>query len=127
MPRAPYHLDSIKQILAANGEMRQTDLSKASDLSVGTLHAAVKPGLRSGELLDRRDGRAVFYRLAPGVVVEPAADADDGAPKFNAALWADGELILWNVEMNEDGRSLTLSADETRTLCRLLHGQGPEE
>ena len=74
------------------------------------------------------EGRAVFYSLAEGVVVETAAQAEDEEQRpFNAALWADGELILWNVEMNEDGRSVTLNAEQTRTLCRLLHGQGPEE
>jgi hypothetical protein len=77
MPRAPFHLDSIRNLLAAHGEMRQADLARAADLTVGTLIAAVKPGLRTGELRDRREGHSVFYRLAahdsPQVVGLPPA------------------------------------------------------
>lgn len=124
MPRAPFHLDAIKVALAANGEMRQTELAKATDLTVGTLHAAVKPGLRSGELLDRREGRAVFYRLADGVVVDPAEADDD--EDFRAVLDTDGDLDLYGlVELENGGHRI--HADGVRLLCRLLHGQGPEE
>lgn len=127
MPRAPFHLDSIKAVLAANGEMRQGALATACDLSVGTLIAAVRPGLREGVLADRREGRSVWYRLADGVTVEPSTQEEDGVPEFNAALWADGDLVLLGVSLNEDGHSVTLGPDKVRTLCRLLHGQGPEE
>lgn len=135
MPRAPYHLDSILDVLAANGEMRQGELARATDLGVGTLIAGVKPGIRQGKISVRREGRSVFYRLVDGV--PPAkgdeaegADRDEKAsetPPFNAALWADGDLILWNVELNDDGRSLTLSSDQVQMLRRLLLGQGLAE
>lgn len=127
MPRAPFHLPGIKRALAAGGEMRQAELCKAVDLRASTLLAAVKPGMRSGEILRREDAGCVFYRLADGVEVEPQEVPADDADGFNAALWADGDLVLVGVELNADGRSVTLGPKQVRTLCRLLHGQGPEE
>jgi hypothetical protein len=104
MPRAPFHLDAVKAILSANGEMRQGALAAAADLGVGTLIAAVKPGLRSGEIVDRREGRSVFYRLAEGVEVAPAGEADAAEPgEFQAAAWADGDVDLYGLIALDDG------------------------
>lgn len=122
MPRAPYHLDAIKTALHEQGELQQAALCKAVDLKASTLIAALKPGLRSGEIVERREGRSAFYRLADGAQAEPAAEKP---PEFNAALWADGDLVLVGVALNADGHSITLSPDRVRLLCRLLHGQGP--
>lgn len=119
MPRAPYHLDAIKVALATNGEMRAVDLANALGLKDSTLMGAVAPGLREGILVKRKDGGAVFYALAEGVEV-------DVAPEFNAALWADGDLVLVGVKLNDDGASLTLNPEQTDKLRRLLMGQGPE-
>lgn len=102
MPRAPFHLDAIRPILRAHGEMRQADLAKAAELTVGTLIAAVRPGLRSGELRDRRDGRSVFYRLAehdkPQVVglppSAPSASVNGYVPPQMIAPRAGSEVRL---------------------------------
>jgi hypothetical protein len=111
MPRAPFHLDSIKSILAANGEMRQSDLAGAADLKASTLHAAVAPGLRSGEILKRTgEGRSVFYRLAEGVDVTPAcaAASEPEQKDFNAAAWADGDVDLYGlIELDDGGHRLS--------------------
>lgn len=49
----------------------------------------------------------------------------EAEPEFNAALWADGDLVIYGAQENDDG-SFTLNAAQTAKLCRLLHGQGPE-
>lgn len=124
MPRAPFHLDAIKAALAANGEMRAADLARAVDISDGTLMAAVVPGMRDGVLVKRKDGNATFYSLADGVEVEPAAEPE--SRPFYATLDTDGELDLYGlIELQDGGHRVT--PDGVRLLCRLLHGQGPEE
>lgn len=58
--------------------------------------------------------------------VEAQAQPDEALEpvEFNAALWADGDLVIYGAQENEDG-SITLMADQTAKLLRLLHGQGP--
>lgn len=123
MPKPRGHFESAKAHLQQHGESRAKDLANALGIAFGTLQAAMKVPTRNGEVIVRREGRAVFYDLPEG---DPVPLEDEAKP-FNAALWADGELVLWNVGLNEDGRSVTLDSDQTRLLCRLLHGQGPEE
>lgn len=123
MARHAQHLESAKAELAERGEMKARDLADAIGVSAPTLYSGIKSALLRGEIVKRNEGRAVFYRL-PGQ--EPEAEASD-RPDFNAALWADGDLVLVGVELNADGHSVTLGPERVRMLCRLLHGQGPEE
>lgn len=125
--RAPKYLKPVIDHLTEHGETQMTALAEAIGVSPATLYSGVATAIARGEIVKRSEGRAVFYGLGNGTPAandtrqrpEPVADT---GPQFNAALWADGELILWNVDLNEDGRSLTLNADETRTLRRLLVG-----
>lgn len=123
MPKQPVHLESAKAHLAEHGETRAKELADAIGVAPGTLQAALKCAVRDGFVVKRMEGRAVFFSLPDG---EPQP-ADGDAPDFNAALWADGDLVLVGVTLNDDGHSVTLGPDKVRTLCRLLHGQGPEE
>lgn len=63
---------------------------------------------------------------APRVAAPEPEPEGEEAVAFNAALWADGDLIIYGAQLNEDN-SFTLTAEQTATLCRLLHGQGPAE
>lgn len=62
---------------------------------------------------------------APAPEPDPVAEGSEEVVEFNAALWADGQLTMVGVTHTEDG-GIVLDADQTRKLCRLLHGQGPE-
>jgi DNA-binding transcriptional regulator PaaX len=133
MAREPQHLKTATAYLAENGETRMTDLANGIGISVGTLYSGLASAIARGDIVKRNEGRSVFYRLPGQDALErrpapaaPGVEGDDERPKFNASLWADGELILWNMEMNEDGRSLTLDARQTRMLARLLRGHGVE-
>lgn len=120
------HFGIAKALLAEHGEMQAKDLAAAMGVNCGTMLAALACPIRDGEVIKRTEGRAVFYSLGEErierVPVRQAAREEAAAPKFNASLWADGELILWNVKINEDGRSLTLDADQAGMLRRLLQG-----
>lgn len=54
-------------------------------------------------------------------VATPKPTRAPAAPAFKAALWTDGEL-----EILVAGAKVKLTADQTRQLCQLLHGQGPQ-
>lgn len=130
MGRIAVHLISIQRVLAEHGEMRQAAIAKAVNLPIATFLAGVKPGLRDGTVLDRREGRSVFYRLADGVEAPAAVEGEEGDeqqadPEFNASLWADGDLDLFGV-IELAGGGVRVPAAGVRALCRLLHGQGPE-
>lgn len=84
------------------------------DMDESTLPQILAAEIESGEVVQRKAGRGVFLSA-------PATP-----PEFNAALWADGDLVLFGVELNPDGTSLTLKPNQVQLLCRLLHGQGPE-
>lgn len=62
---------------------------------------------------------------SPAPDPEPKALEETEEVAFNAALWADGDLVIYGAQENDDG-SVTLSTEKVRKLCRLLHGQGPE-
>ena len=90
-----------------------------------SVSSSLAPAVRRGWLYKHElngRGRRVAYSLQP----QEVAGEEPAPAEFNAALWADGELVLHGVELNPDGRTLTLKADQVRLLCRLLHGQGPE-
>jgi len=102
MPRAPYHLPTIKRALA-DGELRSCDLARAVDLKPSTMLAAIAPGVRAGEVLERREGRSVFYRLAEGAVIEPAEEGPAAPGEIRWSLWDDGDLVVYGLQENEDG------------------------
>jgi hypothetical protein len=120
MARPPVHLTSAKAVLADRGEMKAGPLSEAIGVSPATLLSGIKAAILRGEILKRNEGRAVFYRL-PGQ--EPGGeDADEVSKEFNAALWADGDLVLVGVTLNADGNSVTLGPKQAHQLRRLLAG-----
>lgn len=120
MARPPLQLHAAMAQLTEHGEMRGKALADALGVAVENLNPTLRRALANGELLRRHEGRAVFYRLPDQ---EPGGpDAPEGTPKFNAALWADGELVLWNVDLNDDGRSLTLNQEQVQQLRGLLVG-----
>lgn len=88
------------------------------------LSAQLSGPLRRGWLYKHN---LVGRRVAYGLHAPAETPAEEEPPReFNAALWADGDLVLMGVELNEDGHSVTLGPERVRLLCRLLHGQGPE-
>lgn len=87
-----------------------------------SVSSSLAPALRHGWLFKHMDGRRVHYSLQPP---EEEPEEVEELPPFNAALWADGELVIIGAQQNTDG-SITLVPDQVRQLCRLLHGQGPE-
>lgn len=126
MGRPRIHFEAAKALLEANGEMRAADICTELGIPQATLNSAFRVPERDGEVFKRKEGRHSYWRLTE----EPAANDDtasDEAPKFNAALWADGDLVLVGVELNTDGNSVTLGPKQVQVLCRLLHGQGPAE
>jgi DNA-binding transcriptional ArsR family regulator len=126
MGRPRIHFAAATELLEANGEMRACDIAEKLGITPSILASAMRVPERDGEIFRRKEGRHALYRLTEEL---PAANDESSGekPKFNAALWADGDLVLVGVEMNTDGNSVTLGPDQVRVLCRLLHGQGPEE
>jgi hypothetical protein len=66
-------------------------------------------------------GRALLWSLGTG---QPVATLDDEVDEsedtpFNAALWADGELVIYGATENTDG-SVTLSPDQVTKVKRLI-------
>jgi predicted DNA-binding transcriptional regulator YafY len=123
MHRQSIYFETIKAILAERGELRARALAEAVGVSAPTLFSAIKTPVIRGEIVKRTEGRDAYYSLPDqggGSPEEPGEEVP--AATFNASLWADGELILWNVQMNEDGRSLTLSANQAQMLRNLLRG-----
>lgn len=119
MAREPLHLKAALAYLAEHGETRAKALALGVQISDATLLSGIKSALARGEILVRRDGREVYYRLPEQGAEESTLEA---APKFNAALWADGELVLWNVKLDADGKRLTLDAEKVAMLRGLLTG-----
>lgn len=115
-------------------EWPRDEVAAIMDIPVSNVAAYIGAARDHGLIFSAKRGRQMAYSLAmmdeegEGEQQEqgPEPESDDDAPPFNAALWADGELTICGMQVNEDG-GVTLSADQTRTLYRLLRGQGMAE
>lgn len=111
MAREPQHLKTALAALAERGETRARDLAEAIGVAPATLLSGIKSAIISGELVERREGCSVFYRLPgqePGKASEPASKRTRAAkvPKaeeFQAAAWADGDVDLYGLIPLDDG------------------------
>jgi hypothetical protein len=121
MPQPRVTLKRAHAYLSANGETQANALASALGVTPGTLSSAVKAGLLEDTIVKRKDGHNVFYSIGAGESPD-GSEFKDGLDGFNAALWADGDLVLHNVEMNDDGSTITLSRRRVALLRRLLLG-----
>lgn len=112
MPRAPFHLDTIKKVLAQEGEMRQADLMRAMGMSAGTIWSAVKSAIRSGEVLRREEKRgtrtSVYFRLAPGLQERMNSQREAAIGNFRFRVYEDGDVDFHGLqELQDGGRRMT--------------------
>lgn len=127
MPQPRKTMKAAETYLAEHGETQAGKLADALCVTPGTLTSALKPAILEGTVTKRKDGHSCYYSLGSGEPVNrsPAA-AVPVDESFNASLWADGDLVLYGVEMNEDGSTVTLSRSRVAMLRRLLLGQGAQ-
>jgi hypothetical protein len=109
-----------------------TDLAAAvicEDLGVDTNSFSVRMKLarEAGLVRTRKEGRLLFWGLGDGTPDLQPRDQDEreeapapaATPEFNAALWADGDLVIYGAQENEDG-SITLSPEQLAIVKRLV-------
>lgn len=116
MPRPRLNFEAAKARLEEHGELGAGELAAAIKVASGVLAQAMKAPERDGEVLKRKVGRAVFYRLPgqePREHTEPAAppSEDDDPMEFDACLWGtSGDLIVYGADTTEDGGILITKA-----------------
>lgn len=125
MPRQREKLPQVIAYLTEHGETRAGDLAVNMGLSASRIARICSPGVDEGLLVRRQELHGTWYSLGDGTPLSVAEDEVDEPQKFNASLWADGDLDLYGVT-ELDGGGVRISPDGVRLLCRLLHGQGPE-
>ncbi len=77
------------------------------------LSQTLKAAIREGALHAEKRGRATFYSLTPFEQEQPEA------VEFNAALYLDGDVVIYGAQANEDG-SFTLTAEQLAKLKKLV-------
>lgn len=89
------------------------------DLAVGP---CLKTARDHGLLVTDRRGRNLFWSVPSEVAPEENLEREPGPeepPEFNAALWADGDLVIYGAQENEGG-SFTLSREQVAMVKRLI-------
>ena len=89
--------------------LSSAELADAIGCGRQSLSACLKAARLGGDLHAEKDGKDYVWSLPPEV----------GEPEFNAALWADGDLVIYGAQANSDG-SVTLTADQVATVKRLI-------
>lgn len=109
---------TLLEVLASTPE-RVVSAAEAAEImgvSQNNVSQAVKGSLLHGHIFRQRQGRSMSYCLTP-------FDQDESAEpiEFNAALWADGDLILFGLEECEGG-GWKVAAEKVPMLKALLGG-----
>lgn len=114
--------------MQAQPEKVQWLVPECAEIVGPSVSSTLAPAVRHEWLFKHKVGGVrVAYSLQPQDGPQEEAEEPEELPPFNAALWADGDLVLVGLQINQDGHSATLGPEQVRQLCRLLHGQGPEE
>jgi hypothetical protein len=131
----PYRAIEFLKTHPAGSELAAAVICEALGTDTNGFATCMTPAKRAGLVQARKEGRLLMWSLGDGTPEdlpedyqpdEPLKRAEQSSPpvaEFNAALWADGDLVLYGAQLNEDN-SVTLNAKQTRTLCQLLAGQG---
>jgi hypothetical protein len=112
----------VKQIIdhmrtqADDLEWTTEELAEAGSIDKRAVATQLKTAVKNEAVFRDRRGRFTVYSLTP---FEQAAQPDAEAVEFNAALWADGDLILYGLTELEDGGHL-ISAENLAKLRRLV-------
>lgn len=109
--RAVEHL----QTLDAGSAVSTTDLAALLGADPTSMSACLNAARRHGAIDARRDGRGLVWFLPE----EDTTEEDAEPVPFNAALWSDGDLVIYGAQANEDG-SVTLSAEQVAQVKCLI-------
>jgi len=102
----------------ANPDTKEASGQQIADLlgmDPKSINATFKSSVERGLLHSEKRGLHRFYSLRPFEVPD-----EDKVP-FNAALWTDGDLVIYGATLNEDG-SVTVAHADVARLRGLLHG-----
>lgn len=97
--KAIAHLQSLE----AGTRMSSEDLAAAIGYAGPSFAQIMNAARNGGDIVAEREGKGLVWSLP-----EPE---DDSEPAFNAALWADGDLVVYGAQQNEDG-SITLNREQ---------------
>jgi predicted transcriptional regulator len=122
MPQPRKTLKLAEIYLQKHGETRAGALADALGVTAGTLTSAIKPAVLEGTVAKRTEGRSVFYSTGNGIPTSPRLLEEHEERSFNASLWADGDLVLYGVTINDDGESVTIGRQNVTLIRRLLTG-----
>ncbi len=111
------HVKTILDGMAAQDPGLEWSTEEVAALA-GIHKNAVTSTLRTagahGLVFTDKRGRNTFYSLTTFVTEEP-----EEAPEFKAALWSDGDLVVYGAQANEDG-SFTVTRDQLAEVKKLI-------
>lgn len=132
----PHRAISFLQKQDAGTELAAAVICEDLGIDTNSFSVCMKPAREAGLVRTRKEGRLLIWSLGDGTPDLPPRDEEEVDPAlpprrqkaeqaepveqpFNAALWADGELVLYGVQENEDG-SFTLTAQQVATIKRMI-------
>jgi hypothetical protein len=104
------------QTLEAGARVSSKDIAEAIGYAGTSLAQLLKAARDAGEIASEGNRRTTVWFL-PDAGEE--SEEDDAPVEFNAALWADGDLVIYGAQANEDG-SITLNREQLATVKRLI-------
>jgi hypothetical protein len=104
---------------ASDLEWTTEELAGLAGIDKRAVATTMRVAVREEKLFAQKRGRATYYSLTSFEVGDAAPEEDAEPVPFNAALWADGDLVVYGAQANEDG-SVTLKRDQVAAVKRLI-------
>lgn len=98
--------------LEAGTRLTSDELAAAIGYEGCSFSQCMAAAVRRGLVVPERSGRKTTWSL-------PAPEAEEPPTPFNAALWADGDLVIYGAQNNDDN-SVTLTAEQVAAVKRLI-------
>jgi hypothetical protein len=105
--------------LEAGARVSSKDIAEAIGYAGTSLAQLLRAARDAGEIASEGNRRTTVWFLPDGAEGGEETEEDDAPVEFNAALWADGDLVIYGAQANEDG-SITLNREQLATVKRLI-------
>jgi hypothetical protein len=115
--RAIEHLRTLDE----DAELSTSALCRVLGTSSSLLITSMGAAIQHGAMRVRKEDRTSFWSLGDGTPPGDEQEGEDTEPEFNAALWTDGDLVIYGAQANTDG-SVTLSREQVAHVRQLISG-----